>query len=150
MHRRYFLSGSLVALAMSGSAGQARASQFDELRRLRLEHDGDRPVRQAPERRRAVQPAASRPRQEGGFAAPVGADLQGVLTGWARQAGWTLVWQSAYSYELTSGGRFAGAFEDSVRTLLLAMRHTRPNPTAVFYGGNKVLVISNESQTATD
>ncbi|MFX7090759.1 TcpQ domain-containing protein, partial [Acinetobacter baumannii] len=77
-------------------------------------------------------------------------DLQVTLSGWARQAGWNVVWQSAYSYELVSGSRFSGSFEDSVKALLLAMRQPRPNPTAVFYGGNRVLVISNNSQTATD
>jgi hypothetical protein len=150
MNRRHFLASLGGTIAASAAAGTASASQFEELRRLRLERDGEaRPRRDDSEPRRTRHEPA-RQRGESGFAAPAGADLQAVLAAWSRQAGWTLVWQSAYAYELTSGGRFAGTFEDSVRALLLAMRHTRPNPTAVFYGGNRVLVISNQSQTATD
>lgn len=152
MRRRDLLMGLGLSCVGGLIISDTEASDFDELRRLRVERDPS--VDPAPRRssrsvRRAA-PADPRRSSSPVYVANAGGDLQATLTSWSQQAGWSIVWQSSYSYELTSGSRFAGSFEDSVKALLLAMRHTRPNPTAVFYGGNRVLVVSNKSQTATD
>lgn len=73
-----------------------------------------------------------------------GQDLHGLLEDWTAKAGWRLVWESEYSYSLTSAARFQGDFITASTELLRSMQDVRPTPTATFHQGNKVLVIAND------
>ena len=74
--------------------------------------------------------------------------LRGVLESWARQAGWTLVWNSARDYAVGSsseqGGNavFSGGFLEAV-DLLLAGDTTRRTLSALAYQANRHLVIDD-------
>ena len=74
--------------------------------------------------------------------------LRGVLESWARQAGWTLVWNSARDYAVGSSpeqaGRpvFRGGFLEAVDQLL-AGDTTRRTLSALAYKANRHLVIED-------
>ena len=75
--------------------------------------------------------------------------LRGVLESWARQAGWTLVWNSARDYAVGSspeqaGNRavFRGGFLEAVDQLL-AGDTTRRTLSALAYKANRHLVIED-------
>lgn len=72
-----------------------------------------------------------------------GMDLHDILDQWATKSGWRLVWESEYSYSLTSAAAFRGDFVTASTELLRSMQDVRPVPTATFFQGNKVLVIAN-------
>ena len=74
--------------------------------------------------------------------------LRGVLESWARQAGWTLVWNSARDYAVGSSPEqadnavFRGGFLEAV-DLLLAGDTTRRTLSALAYKANRHLVIED-------
>ena len=74
--------------------------------------------------------------------------LRGVLESWARQAGWTLVWNSARDYAVGSSSEqadnavFNGGFLEAV-DLLLAGDTTRRALSALAYKANRHLVIED-------
>ena len=74
--------------------------------------------------------------------------LRGVLESWARQAGWTLVWNSARDYAVGSSPEqadnavFHGGFLEAV-DLLLAGDTTRRTLSALAYKANRHLVIED-------
>ena len=74
--------------------------------------------------------------------------LRGVLESWARQAGWTLVWNSARDYAVGSSPEqagnavFSGGFLEAV-DLLLAGDTTRRTLSALAYKANRHLVIED-------
>ena len=74
--------------------------------------------------------------------------LRGVLESWARQAGWTLVWNSARDYAVGSSSEqagnavFSGGFLEAV-DLLLAGDTTRRALSAFAYKANRHLVIED-------
>ena len=74
--------------------------------------------------------------------------LRGVLESWARQAGWTLVWNSARDYAVGSSPEqadnavFGGGFLEAV-DLLLAGDTTRRTLLALAYKANRHLVIED-------
>ena len=74
--------------------------------------------------------------------------LRGVLESWARQAGWTLVWNSARDYAVGSSPEqagnavFRGGFLEAV-DLLLAGDTTRRALSALAYRANRHLVIED-------
>ncbi len=74
--------------------------------------------------------------------------LRGVLESWARQAGWTLVWNSARDYAVGSSPEqadnavFHGGFLEAV-DLLLAEDTTRRTLSALAYKANRHLVIED-------
>jgi len=72
-----------------------------------------------------------------------GQDLRTVLEEWGEKAGWRIVWDSEYTYTLTSAARFQGDFLKAATELMRSMQNVRPTPTANFHQGNKVLVIAN-------
>lgn len=154
-----------MLLATTSLAAPAMAQDFEQLRQLRLERSAESAARQAPPRvrhvERDVEPKAERPvrraqpkpvapRPAPAWAATAGSDLQTTLQGWSERAGWKLLWQSDFVYDLNSGTTFQGSFEDSVKALILAMRDVRPTPTVVFYGGNRTLVVKNDGRGQTD
>ena len=74
--------------------------------------------------------------------------LRGVLESWARQAGWTLVWNSARDYAVGSSPEqadnavFHGGFLEAVDQLL-AGDTTRRTLSALAYKANRHLVIED-------
>ena len=74
--------------------------------------------------------------------------LRGVLESWARQAGWTLVWNSARDYAVGSSPEqadnavFGGGFLEAVDQLL-AGDTTRRTLSALAYKANRHLVIED-------
>ena len=74
--------------------------------------------------------------------------LRGVLESWARQAGWTLVWNSARDYAVGSSSEqagnavFSGGFLEAVDQLL-AGDATRRALSAFAYKANRHLVIED-------
>ena len=74
--------------------------------------------------------------------------LRGVLKSWARQAGWTLVWNSTRDYAVGSSAEqagnavFHGGFLEAV-DLLLAGDTTRRALSALAYKANRHLVIKD-------
>ena len=75
--------------------------------------------------------------------------LRGVLESWARQAGWTLVWNSARDYAVGSSPEQAdnavfhgGGFLEAVDQLL-AGDTTRRTLSALAYKANRHLVIED-------
>ena len=74
--------------------------------------------------------------------------LRGVIENWARQAGWTLVWNSARDYAVGSSPEqadnavFGGGFLEAV-DLLLAGDTTRRELLALAYKANRHLVIED-------
>lgn len=160
---------TLCAILLAGAAiPQAAIGQdFHELRRMRLERStvetqpSQRVVRQKTEVirertetvRQPVSKRAPRPAPEQrapSWSVQAGSDLQSTLNAWSERAGWKLLWQSDFVYEINSGSTFQGSFHDSVKALILAMRDVRPTPTVTFYGGNRTLVLSNDGRGTTD
>jgi len=74
-----------------------------------------------------------------------GESLQAVLRDWTEREGWKLVWNSEYSYQLSSSAKFDGDFIQATTELLKSMSTVRPLVTGSFYQGNKTLVVGNDS-----
>jgi len=74
---------------------------------------------------------------------PRDAQLQTVLTDWCRRAGWTLVWQSEYSYRIEAEANFNGDFVSAVTSMLTALSNVSPPIYPEIYKGNRVVVIKN-------
>ena len=73
-----------------------------------------------------------------------GQTLDEVLGDWADKAGWTLVFNSKMIYELQASANFDGDFISAATALIKSVR-AEPTPLAVFFRGNKTLVVSNHS-----
>ena len=71
-----------------------------------------------------------------------GATLRAILTQWAEQSGWRLIWNMDRDYNVSAGAVFRGRFVDVSAALLRSFARATPAPKGVFYKGNKVLVIS--------
>ena len=71
------------------------------------------------------------------------AQLQTVLADWCRQAGWTLVWKSEYSYRLEAQASFNGDFLTAVMAMFNDMKAATPPIYPEIYKGNRVLVVKN-------
>lgn len=74
-----------------------------------------------------------------GWAAMSGSDLKGTLDGWARAAGWTLVWDSPVNYRLRASAQFAGDFETAVSSLVDTIHRSNPEVLVTMYRGNRVV-----------
>jgi hypothetical protein len=70
------------------------------------------------------------------------AELRDVLYGWSQRAGWSLVWDSEYSYQVQAGAVFSGDFVTAVTELFAAMGQQNPPLYPQLYQGNRVLVIN--------
>lgn len=75
---------------------------------------------------------------------PRDAQLQSVLADWCRRAGWTLVWQSDYSYRIEASATFDGDFVVATTAMLTALGHVSPPIYPEIYKGNRVVVIKND------
>ena len=76
------------------------------------------------------------------WVASEGSTLRGLLTQWAEESGWRLIWNMDRDYTLSAGAVFRGRFVDVSAALLRSFARAVPAPKGVFYKGNKVLVIS--------
>ena len=91
--------------------------------------------------RRQSSAAAAPPAEQPAWTAETGRTLRAVLQDWAAQAGWSLVWQSAYDYPLEASARLGGDFPSAAVTLLKGFSEAQPPPTARLFRGNNVLII---------
>lgn len=99
--------------------------------------------------RRAKAPAGPcRPAGPANYSVRAGDDLREVLSRWTRSAGWTLVWNSSYEFQIAGSANFSSNFVDAAGNLLAAMQEARPSPVGDLYRANCVLVI-NDGLSAT-
>jgi hypothetical protein len=75
-----------------------------------------------------------------------GGTLEDTLMTWASRAGWTLVWNSKYSYPLSASAEFQGDFIDAAARLIKTMSRADKPPEGEFFKGNKVLVVKTLPQ----
>ena len=73
---------------------------------------------------------------------PGNSSLQDVLVQWCREAGWTLVWNSQYSYQ-TKANSFTGSFIQAVGALFESMRGVIPGVHPVLYSESKTVEVVN-------
>jgi hypothetical protein len=77
------------------------------------------------------------------YSVRAGDDLRNVLSNWTRAAGWTLVWNSSYDFQIAGNASFQRNFVDAAGELLTAMQEARPSPVGDIYRANCVIVISD-------
>jgi len=68
-----------------------------------------------------------------------GSELRTTLEGWARSAGWTMVWDSPIDYRIRASARFEGTFEQAVARFVDAVHQTNPELRVTLYRGNRVI-----------
>ena len=71
-----------------------------------------------------------------------GVTLRTLLTEWGDAAGWRVIWNMDRDYTLEASATFRGRFVDVASALVRSFARAVPAPKAVFYQGNKVLVVS--------
>lgn len=71
-----------------------------------------------------------------------GDDLQKLLTSWAKDAGWHVIWKTDRKYTLAAGAKMKGKFINVSSALVRAFARARPAPRAVYYKGNRVLLVT--------
>jgi len=76
------------------------------------------------------------------WVASEGATLRTLLTEWGDASGWRVVWNMDRDYTLEASATFRGRFVDVASALVRSFARAVPAPKAVFYQGNKVLVVS--------
>lgn len=91
-----------------------------------------------------INPGAITPLPTVPWTVPRGAQLQAVLTDWCHRAGWTLVWQSEYSYRVEAAASFDGDFVSAVTAMFSAMKNVSPAIYPDIYKGNRVVVVKND------
>ena len=69
------------------------------------------------------------------------AELRDVLYGWSTRAGWSLVWDSEYSYQMQADAVFEGDYVSAVKQLFAALGKINPPLYPQIYQGNRVLVV---------
>lgn len=80
----------------------------------------------------------------GTFVVEPGYMLHDTLDKWASATGWKVVWNSDHDYPLVASASFSGDFQKASSDLVTALKDVRPQITADYYQGNKVVVISNK------
>lgn len=75
-----------------------------------------------------------------------GQTLREVLQSWCDKEGWDLVWTTAREYPIEASAVFKGRFVDVASALVRNFGRATPVPYAKFYKGNRVLVISTDSE----
>jgi hypothetical protein len=73
-----------------------------------------------------------------------GSELRDVLYDWSKQAGWTLVWESEYSYLLQADAAFNGDFVAALSQLFDALRDVNPPLFPEVFKGNRVVLVKNQ------
>lgn len=82
--------------------------------------------------------------QTGAWAVMAGTSLKSTLEGWARTAGWTLIWDSPMDYRMRASATFQGGFEEASARLIDSIYLGNPELMATFHRGNRVLHIENQ------
>lgn len=95
--------------------------------------------------REAAREARPVARSEGQWRARRGQTLEQALAEWAARAGWTLVYNTNVIHDIQADFVFSGEFIEAASSLITAIE-ARPVPRAVFYRGNRVLVISTSME----
>lgn len=76
-----------------------------------------------------------------------GTDLRAQLDNWSTAAGWSLVWDSEYSYLIQANATFKGDYISAVKQLFTALGDdVNPNLYPELYQGNFVLKVSNQAR----
>jgi hypothetical protein len=75
-----------------------------------------------------------------------GAGLKGTIEGWARVAGWTIVWDNPVDYRIRASATFHGGFEEAVARLVDAIHQGSPELTVTLYRGNRVLHVEDAAR----
>ncbi|PHZ32584.1 hypothetical protein CS537_06175 [Yersinia mollaretii] len=75
-----------------------------------------------------------------------GTDLRTQLDNWSTTAGWSLVWDSEYSYLIQANASFKGDYISAVKQLFTALGDINPNLYPELYQGNYVLKVSNQAR----
>ena len=70
-----------------------------------------------------------------------GMDLKVLMQSWGDRAGWRIVWETDRKYVLKAGAMFHGRFIDVTSALVKAFKRAKPVPYAIFYKGNRVVVV---------
>jgi len=134
-------------LSSSPQGGEARGGAAREEAR-----DGPREAGAASSRPAPARPTAAPARQiadaPGVWRVRRGQTLDQVLAEWAERAGWTLVVNTPIIYEMQAGAELRGDFIDAAASLINSIQ-ARPLPRAVFYRGNRVLVVSNSFEVSS-
>ncbi|WP_440030236.1 toxin co-regulated pilus biosynthesis Q family protein [Chromobacterium amazonense] len=73
-----------------------------------------------------------------------GVDLKTQLDEWASLAGWSVIWDSEYSYEMENQATFSGNFIEVVSELFISLRTMSPRLYPVLYRGNRVLLVKGQ------
>lgn len=76
-----------------------------------------------------------------------GKDLRAQLDGWSTAAGWSLVWDSEYSYSIQANASFKGDYISVVKQLFSALgEDVNPKLYPELYQGNRVLKVTNQAR----
>lgn len=78
-------------------------------------------------------------KQDAVWAVMADATLKETLEGWARSAGWSVVWDSAADYRIHASASFQGSFEQVSERLVSALHKAYPEISVTLYSGNKVV-----------
>lgn len=81
------------------------------------------------------------------WAVMAGATLKSSLEGWARSAGWTVVWDSDDDYRVKASASFYGPFEQVSERLVAAIHQHHPEISVTLYKGNNVVHVETDSIT---
>ncbi|KVT60805.1 pili assembly chaperone [Burkholderia ubonensis] len=65
--------------------------------------------------------------------------IRGVLSRWARTAGWQLVWDAPVDFSVDAQATLRGSFEDALQALVSSLGRTSTPIQAILYQGNHVL-----------
>lgn len=75
--------------------------------------------------------------------------LEDTLMDWADRAGWTVLWNSDYSYDIQANAQFEGDFISAASLLIKSIAMNPESdmpPKGKFYEGNNVLVITTRTE----
>jgi type II secretory pathway component GspD/PulD (secretin) len=67
--------------------------------------------------------------------------LKSAMTRWSKAAGWQLLWELPYDYQIEAGTSIANTFEGAVEAVARSLTDSASPMKAIFYRGNKVLRI---------
>lgn len=73
---------------------------------------------------------------------PRGVSLFNVLQHWTDAAGWSLIWNVEYQFDLMATASFSGNFMDAMRMLMDSLGGVQPILYIRVYPENKVVVVS--------
>lgn len=77
-----------------------------------------------------------------------GASLRSTLEGWARTAGWSVVWDNEADFRIRASAVFPGDFTAAVVSLVDSIHLDNPDLSVVLYRGNHVLHVEDRASAA--